>query len=136
MAWYPESNVHTLWPKTRSSREFVYADEYWRAHKWYRNGKLHWAYQAGYFDPISERRKIYWTPNVLKVTFQVENAAALVNIESDTPNFKEYQMKDGGSWTAIEKTFTLKLDKPREKHTLRSMNTAGVPGPEYSLVVE
>jgi len=137
VAWYPESNVHTIWPKKRSSREFVYDDEYWRTHKWYRGGKLHWAYRGGYFDPVKERSKIYWTPNVLKVTARVTGSTAQLNIESDTPNLKEYQMQNGaGEWERVGKTFTLKLAKPREERRLRSMNTAGVGGPEYRLVVE
>ncbi len=137
VAWYPESNVHTIWPKKTSSREFVYDDPYWETHTWYRGGKKHWAYDAGYFVPIKDKHKIYWTPNTLAVNAQITGDTARINIESDTPNLKEYQMKGAdGVWQRVEQRFTLKLDQPREERWFRSVNLAGVTGPEYRLVIQ
>ena len=137
VAWYPEANVHTVWPKKRSSREYVYDDEYWRTHKWYRGGKLHWAYKSGYFDPVKDRGAIYWTPNVLSVKADVRGSTARVRIESITPNLEEYQIRaEGGEWAETDASFNLKLTEPRHEWRLRSVNLMGVTGPEYRLVIE
>lgn len=137
VSWYPEANVHTIWPKKRSSREFVYDDEYWRNNTWYRNGKKHWAYKAGYFRPVKDRGAIYWTPNVLDVKVSIRGGSAQVSVDSTTPNLTEYQVKSpGGEWESVPKSFTLRLSGRRVERRLRSMNVAGLGGPEHLLVIE
>jgi hypothetical protein len=137
VAWYPEANEHTIWPKRRSSYEFVFEDDYWRGHTWYRGGKKHWAYDAGYFKPVKDRNALYWTPNVLHVKTQIEDDVAKVHITSCTPNLKEYQARRrGGTWKRVDQHFTLQLVDEREDWLLRSVNLAGVCGPEYRLVIE
>jgi len=137
ISWYLDGNRHTIWPKQISGVEVVYDDEYWRSHTWYRGGKKHWAYDAGYFRPIRDRRLVEWTPNVLDVKTQINGDAAEVHIASCTPNLKEYQMKNvGGQWRRVEERFVVQLTGNRERRLLRSVNLAGVCGPEYRLVVE
>ncbi|MFC1714539.1 transglutaminase-like domain-containing protein [Candidatus Poribacteria bacterium] len=137
VAWYPEANIHTIWPKRRSGYEYILDDDYWRNNTWYRGGKKHWAYKAGYFKPIKESGLIYYTPNVLEVNTHIEGTAARVTIESDTPSLKQYQIRRRGEdWEPVAERFTLKLTESRHEWWLRSVNLAGVGGPEHRLVIE
>ncbi len=137
VGWMLSGNVHSSWPQQRSSVEVVYDDEYWRTHTWFRDGREHWAYKAGYFLPITQRGWIEWTPNVLRVRTTITGSVAKVRINSCTPNFKEYQMKsEGGNWEALESTFSLQLSQPRHDWRLRSVNVMNVPGPEHHLVIQ
>ena len=137
VSWYPEANIHTIWPKKRSSYEYILDDDYWRDNTWYRDGKEHWAYKAGYFKPVKEKGLIYYTPNVLEVSTRIEGNVARITIESDTPNLKQYQIRrNGDDWKPVEKHSTLKLIESRHEWRLRSLNLAGVSGPEYRLVIE
>lgn len=136
VSWRLQGDVHSaLHPP--SSVELVYDDDYWRANTWYRDGKEHWAYKAGYFIPIKQRAWIEWTPNVLSVKADVKGNTVAVSIASCTPNFKEYQASaDGGAWAPVKDSFTLKLSQPKHDWRLRATNTMNVPGPEYRLVIE
>ncbi len=137
VGWMLSGNVHSSWPQQRSSVEIVYDDEYWRTHTWFRDGREHWAYKAGYFLPITQRGWIEWTPNVLRVRTNVNGPVANVRINSCTPNFKEYQIRaEGGSWEPVENAFSLQLSQPRHDWRLRSVNVMNVPGPEHHLVIE
>jgi hypothetical protein len=137
IGWRQETDRFTIWPRDGSSVEVVYDDEYFQTHTWYMNGRKHWAYDSGYFLRVKDRGAIYWTPNVLEVKARIEGTAALVEIDSSTPNLKDYQMRgEGGGWERVEKSFRLSLSKPREEWRLRSVNLAGVAGPEYRLVIE
>ncbi len=137
VSWYLQGNRHSIWPTKISSVEVVCDDEYWQNHTWYRSGKKHWAYDAKSFRPIKDRQWIEWTPNVLEVKTQIDGDLANVQITSSTPNLEMYQMKEtGGQWRRVEERFTIHLAKAREQRLLRSVNTAGVSGPEYRWVVE
>ena len=136
VSWYTNARPHTMWPKRRGGLNIVFDDEPWRTKTWYRDGKKHWAYEANFFKPVKDEGLIYWTPNTLKVTATVRGKTVQVAIESDTPNFKEYQIsEDVKLWRPVGKELTLKLSKKRHEWWLRSMNIAGVAGPEYRLVV-
>jgi hypothetical protein len=137
VSWYADARPHTLWPERSGGPHIVLDDDPWRTGTWYRDGKKHWAYAAGAFKPVKDEGLIYWTPNVLHVAATVRGKSVDVAIESDTPNFKEYQIsEDGKLWQPTDKEFTLTLSKERHEWRLRSMNIAGVVGPEYRLVVE
>jgi len=59
-----------------------------------------------------------------------------VRIVSSTPNLKEYQMKKGdGAWERVEEKFAIRVRAPQEKVLLRSVNLAGLCGPEHRLVL-
>jgi hypothetical protein len=137
ISWYRQGNRHTIWPKQISSVEVVYDDEYWRSYTWYRGGKKHWAYDAGRFRPVSDRRLIEWTPNVLDVKARIDGDLAHILITSSTPNLDQYQMKNtGGQWRTVEQRSMIRLSGDRELRLLRSVNLAGVCGPECRLVIE
>jgi len=137
VSWILQGDLHSSWPQQRSSVEIVYDDEYWRTHTWFRDGREHWAYKAGYFLPIAQRGWIEWTPNVLRVRTTIQGTTAHVRINSCTPNFKEYQMKsEGGNWEAVENTLSLQLSQPRHEWRLRSVNVMNVPGPEHHLIIQ
>jgi hypothetical protein len=137
VTWRLLTNGFSIWPKQGSSKEVVWDDRYFQTHTWYWGGKKHWAYDSGNFLRVRDRGAIEWTPNVLEVKARIEDAAALVEIGSCTPNLKEYQIRrEGGGWEPVGKSFRLSLSKLREEWRLRSVNLAGVAGPEYSLVIE
>lgn len=136
VSWLLQTNLHTWWLAPRSSVEVVYDDEYFRTHTWYWAGKPHWAYDAGYFLPVRHREWIEWTPNVLRVKTEIKGATARVRIQSCTPNFKEYQIREGDdAWRPVEPTFELALTKERHVWRLRAVNVMDVAGPEYRLVI-
>lgn len=98
--------------------------------------KKHFAYDADLFVPIANPEIIYWTPNVLKVDAVIDGNSAKLTIESDTPNLKEYQIREpGGEWQTTEAAFTLKLSANHHQWQLRSVNLAGVTGPGALLVI-
>ncbi len=132
ISWYLDGNRHSIWPKRISSIEVVYDDEYWRSHTWYRGGKKHWAYDAGYFRTIKDRKLIEWTPNVLDVKTRIDGAEAELRITSCTPNLKQYEIKSpGGEWRPVASRFAIHLSADREQRLLRAVNRADVCGPEY-----
>ena len=136
VSWFLQGDIHSG-THPRSSAEVVLDDEYWRTHTWYRDGKKHWAYEAGYFLPVRHRDWIEWTPNVLQVKTTIEGDRAQVQINSATPNFKEYQIKEvGGEWERVEEPLTLELAGEGGEWWLRAVNVAGVCGPEYHLLIK
>jgi hypothetical protein len=137
ISWYPEADMHTRYPQKRSLKEIVFADDYWREHTWYRGGSRHFAYDTGLFVPVADATAIYWTPNVLDVDVSINGDSANIVIHSETPNLKEYQIrKPDGDWSPTPDAFQLPLQGPRVERQLRSVNTAGIAGPVYKLVLE
>jgi len=136
VSWFWQTDRFSAGAKGVSPLEVVYDDDFFRNHTWYRGGQKHWAYDSGNFKRVADRGAIYWTPNVLAVKVRIQRERAMVKIESCTPNLKEYQMKrEGGGWEAVADSFNLALSKPEETWILRSMNLAGVAGPEHRLVI-
>ncbi|HLF95063.1 MAG TPA: transglutaminase-like domain-containing protein [Planctomycetota bacterium] len=136
ISWPSEGNRFTRYPEDPGGFQVLYEDEYARTHTWYRDGRKHWAYDAGRFKRISERGAIEWTPNVLDVKTRLQGEEWEVQIASSTPNLKEYQMKKGdGAWERAEEKFAIRVKAPPEKVLLRSVNLAGLCGPEHRLVL-
>lgn len=141
VSWETQGNRHSNFPRFFSSVLAVYEDEHFRENVWCRavGGKVvkHWAYGADYFIPVRRRGWIEWTPNVLRVKARTKGQTARVEIRSCTPNFKEYQIREeGGTWKRTDERFSLRLSRPRHEWRLRSVNLAGVTGPEHRLVIE
>jgi hypothetical protein len=61
-----------------------------------------------------------------------------VKLVSDAPNLKAYQMKElpSGEWEKVEKEVTLKLANKKHQYLFRTVNLAGVTGPEHKIVIE
>jgi len=141
ISWEIQGNRHSGWGQFFSSALVVLEDDYFRKHTWYRDHRPHWAYRAGYFVKTRHRGWIEWTPNVLSVRARRNAKGIGVSISSCTPNLKEYQMREsaGGEWRRVERSFTIARDaltQARHEWRLRSVNMAGVAGPEHRLVIE
>jgi hypothetical protein len=140
ISWELQGDRHSSWPSFLSSALVALDDEYFQDHVWWRQGpsNRHWAYAAGYFIPVKHREWIEWTPNVLQVKASVEGSEVHGTITSSTPNLLEYQVREvpDEGWRKIEAGFTLTLSADRHEWFLRAVNSAGVSGPPYHLVVE
>jgi hypothetical protein len=140
LTWEIQGNRHSNWPGHHSSALVLWEDDYARNHVWWRIGRSnrHWAYEADYFVPTSHRDWIEWTPNVLQVEISLRGRELDGKITSSTPNLKEYQIREasGGEWRPIEALFTLPLTRSKHEWRLRSVNLAGVSGPEHRVAVE
>src|SRR5690606_1938811 len=90
----------------------VYEDDYIKDNTWICDGKPHWAYEKPEImirEP--NRNAIEWTPNTIQSQVVNTGEKASISLESQTPNFKEYQMKSSpaGKWEAVETPVALNL---------------------------
>jgi hypothetical protein len=137
--WESTNNRFTAWPDNGDalSRLIMYADEYFNNNTWIWDGKPHWAYNTEYMIPVSDRRAIEWSPNTIDATVKIEGTKAHVTLTSITPNLKSYQMKAGDdSWSDVPASVTVPLESNTAQYIFRTLNLAGVTGPEYKLTVE
>src|SRR5262249_18946587 len=116
----------------------MYKDEYFGRHKWIWDGKPHWAYNTAYMNLVSDRNAIEWTPNTIATKVSIEGNIANIQLYSNTPNFKTYQMKElpDGNWKNVSDHAELFLEKPCNELLFHSVNLAGVTGPEHKIVIE
>ena len=145
VSWSLNTSYFTTYPSSRSSALVVYEDDFCRDNTWYRDGKPNWAYKANYFLPISHRRWIEWTPNVVAVSVDIKPGPsntdepgywAHCTVRSCTPNFKEYQLKVGeGDWHPVEEKFAVPLYKDTNEFRVRSVSLFDVTGPEHLVRV-
>ncbi len=134
--WHTYNNMFTVWP------EFVtllnlYEDEYFDNHTWIWGGKPHWAYGTEYLILIKDRGAIEWTPNTIVSNVLISDKTAQIALSSDTPNMKEYQMKELplGDWHAVTDKLKLKLKGNKYELVFRTVNLANVTGPEYKIII-
>lgn len=135
--WNRDANKYSNFP-VDSSMMIVFDDEYARTHQWIWDGKPHWAYNTVHMKPVSDRWQIEWTPNTIQADLHIEESKAMVTLHSNTPNFKSYQVKRtaDSDWADIENPAAFHLDKDHREFLFRAVNTAGVAGPEYKLMIE
>jgi hypothetical protein len=126
----------TDFPNQGSSGLVVYEDAFFRANTWYRDGAPHWAYAADFFLPVRHRGWIEWTPNVVASRVELVGNRAEVMLRSCTPNFATYELRrERGDWRACKDRLSLPLSKSGLAVAFRSVNLAGVPGPEHRLEI-
>jgi len=84
------------------------------------------------------RDAIEWTPNTIKSEVNIEGHVAHIKLISDTPNLKEYQMKEtsSGDWQKIESNLDLDLTNDTHEFVFRTVNLANVFGPEHHIKIE
>jgi hypothetical protein len=134
--WESTNNRFTAWPDNSDalSKLIMYADDYFKNNTWIWDGKPHWAYNTEYMIPVSDRQAIEWSPNTINATVRTQGDKAHVTLTSITPNLKTYQMKSGAdSWSDVNASLTIPLDAASDPYAFRTINLAGVPGPEYKL---
>jgi len=130
------SPCFTDFPNHSSSALIVYEDDFFRNNIWYRDGQPHWAYGADFFIPIRNRNWIEWTPNVIASRVDMARDRAHIALTSCTPNFLTYQVRRGeGAWRDCGDRLDLRLGSGGLGLTFRSVNLAGVTGPEHRIEI-
>lgn len=137
ISWYKYNDQYCNWPNEHADI-IMYDDAYFKTHTWLWDGKPHWAYHTKYLHLVSDRHKIEWTPNTISTKVLIKNNKAKINLISETPNFKTYQMKvlPGGTWKNIPDSVKIDLKKEKYDIVFRTENLAGVTGPENKVIIE
>ncbi|HUQ67734.1 MAG TPA: transglutaminase domain-containing protein [Flavitalea sp.] len=136
LEWDHTNNRYSAWPHF-TSRINMYRDDYFKNHIWIWDGKPHWAYNTDVINFVDSRHAIEWTPNTILGSVVIDGQSATISLKSNTPNFREYQMKNisEGTWAKCDSVVTLPLDKDRVELAFHSVNAANVTGPEYKIVL-
>lgn len=112
ISWYKYNNRYSNNPND-SAAIIMYNDSYFKTHTWLWDGKPHWAYHTRYLHLTADRSAIEWTPNTIASKVVIEGSSAKIELNSSTPNFKTYQMKEmpDGKWKDISDTLEIQLKK-------------------------
>ena len=134
-SWETDTNRFTAFPAPPTSTLVFLDDEIFRANKWYREGKPHWAYDTPFMLLTTRRDWIEWTPNVIISEVTLEGATAKVFLSSCTPNFRSFQVKTpAGTWSDCEESVLLHLHKQAaNQYLFRTVNLFGVTGPVHRV---
>ena len=116
----------------------MYNDEYFKTHKWMWDGKPHWAYNTKFMNLVADRKAIEWTPNTIASKVTIKENKAEVQLTSNTPNLKTYQMKEipDSNWRDVSKAVEIELKNDKNEIIFRTVNLAGVTGPENKVIIE
>ena len=135
--WDKYNTRYTDWPKD-SSILIMYKDEYFTKHPWIWDQKPHWAYKTSHMIPVAERQAIEWTPNVISSGVTINGNTAIIGLNSNTPNFKTYQMKElpGGEWKDVPDKVEVKLKEDSHEFLFQSINLENVAGPEHKVLIK
>ena len=136
--YHTNNNMFTVWPKFETLLT-MYEDDYFKNNIWIWGNKPHWAYEKPEFMILEPNRDaIEWTPNTIKSEVNIEGHVAHIKLISDTPNLKEYQMKEtsSGDWQKIESNLDLDLTNDTHEFVFRTVNLANVFGPEHHIKIE
>ena len=136
--WHGYNNTFTIWPKDRTLL-VMYEDDYFRNNTWIWGGNPHWAYaKPEYMKLVQSRDQIYWTPNTISSNVTQEGNTVKIGLNSETPNLKSYQMSllPSDKWVPSDTILNLKLKKKKNEFLFRTINLAGVTGPEHRVVIE
>jgi hypothetical protein len=131
------NDMFTSWPEHRTMLT-MYADDYFMNHTWIWGGKPHWAYAKPEFMRLEkDRDALEWTPNTIASEVRIDGRVARISLHSETPNLKTYQMREGkaGDWRQVDESCSMELKKKRHELTFRTLNLAGVSGPEHKIVI-
>ena len=140
--WEKSNNRFTVWP-VFDSKLNMYQDDYFKNHTWIWDGKPHWAYnKPEYMNRVNERKAIEWTPNTISSKVTIERSKSKIELYSNTPNLKTYQMKMPGEdteaigWKDVSKVVEVELKKDTNEFVFRVVNLAGIIGPEHNIIIE
>ncbi len=137
LSWDKYNNRYSIWPND-SSDLVMYEDVYFKNHTWLWDGKPHWAYNTKYMNLVSDRNEIEWTPNTIASKVVIEGSKARIELNSNTPNLKTYQMKEmpDGDWQDVSNAVEIALKKDKNEMVFRTINLADVTGPEHKVIIE
>jgi hypothetical protein len=135
--WEKSNNRCTAWPDVDSKLN-MFQDDYFKHHTWLWGGKPHWAYGTPYMNLVTDRNAIEWTPNTISSSLQIEGAKARVELTSQTPNLKTYEMKRAGEevWTVVSDHPEVALVNGRNEFAFKTVNLANVSGPLHRIIIE
>lgn len=135
--WDVYADRFTVWPEFETLLVML-EDAYFKNNTWLWGGKPHWAYDTEFLILEPNRDAIEWTPNTISSKVTIEGKEARIDLISDTPNLKEYQMKKHttGDWEKTESSITLELSAPQYEIAFRTVNIADGTGPEHRVHIE
>lgn len=136
ITWQENGDYFTSWPE-HGGRVVMFEDDFYRDHIWVRDGKPCWIYDnMQEIKLIQNRDEIEWTPNTLASEVVIDGSSALITLTSDTPNLKEYQVREStlDKWKKTDEKISLTLTERQYELAFRAVNLAGVPGPEHKII--
>ena len=142
LSWGKYNNRYSQWHKINTDYMVVYEDDYFKNHTWLWDGKPFWAYNTEYMNRVKDRKAIEWTPNTIASKVTIEGNKAHIELNSNTPNLKTYQVKEipgedpvSSGWLDISKDVDIELKKDTNEIVFRVVNLAGVAGPENKVII-
>lgn len=142
ISWEKYSNKYSGWPKMDSSDIIMYQDDYYKSHTWIRDSKPHWAYSTRYLHTVADKNAIEWTPNTIASKVAIEGSRAQIQLDSNTPNLKTYQMRMPGKdpaanrWKDVSNTVVIELKKDTNEIEFRTENFGAIAGPVHKIRIE
>ena len=136
--WHGYNDMFTSWPN-HTELLIMYNDDFFKNNTWIWDGKPHWAYkQPEFLKLVQDRNQIYWTPNTISSNVKISGNMAHIELASETPNLKEYQMKElpSGEWRTVQNKFDQKLTEKKYEWEFRAVNLANVTGPVHKIVID
>jgi hypothetical protein len=138
ITWQENGDFFSAWPD-HTGKVVMYEDDFYTNNIWVRDGKPCWIYDhMEEIRLIRERDQIEWTPNTIKTEVEIEGNRANIRLISDTPNLKEYQVRQSlaGDWSTCDENFSLELKKKKYGLAFRTVNLADVSGPEHRVMID
>ncbi len=135
--YHTHNDMFTAWPDQKTLLT-LYEDEYFRDHTWIWDDNPHWAYDKPEFMRlVNDRNAIEWTPNTITSHVRTEGSLVRIKLISETPNLADYQMKvtPSGEWDQVNDSFNMELKDKRHEWSFRTINSAGVTGPEHTIIL-
>lgn len=138
VTWDAYTNMFTDYPN-HTSLLIMYGDSYFKNNTWIRGTKPHWIYGSPEsLRVVEDIDEIYFTPNTIESGVEINENTARIQLVSDTPGFKEYQMKKlpDDEWKTVDSEVKIDLQDKKYELVFRAVNYAGVTGPEHKVVIE
>ncbi|KPL10382.1 MAG: hypothetical protein AMS26_21500, partial [Bacteroides sp. SM23_62] len=138
ITWQGNGDYFSAWPE-HTGKVMMYEDDFYRENTWIRDGKPCWIYDhMDVINLIKDRDRIEWTPNTIASEVNIEGNKASISLLSDTPNLKEYQVRESstGGWEKVDEIYNLDLKKKKYELAFRTVNLAGVIGPEHQVIID
>jgi hypothetical protein len=142
--WESCNDNYTATGDTSDARGIMtmYNDDYFKNHTWIWDKKPHWAYHTKYMKLVPDRKAIEWTPNTIASKVTIKGNKAHIELKSNTPNLKTYQMRtmpDGDpvaiGWKDVSNVVELELKNDTNEIVFHTINLAGVTGPEHKVII-
>lgn len=136
--FHGHNDILTAWPNHQELL-IMYDDDFFKNNTWIWGENPHWAYDKPEFMlKVEDRDAFEWTPNTIASKVTINKHVATIELTSDTPNLKAYQMKilPSKTWEIMDAIIEIKLEKEKYHLVFRTLNLAGVTGPEHKVIIE